>query len=100
MLSGDFKEKLREYIATDQALSFMTCIKETQVYWQKYVFDVLTMVTQLGIPTFFLTLSCVDLWWNELISIIEKLNKMDFSEPDIINFSYQVDVIYWTVVVF
>ena len=61
MFSGDFKEKLREYIATDQALSFMTCIKETPVYWQKYVFDVLTMVTQLGIPTFFLTLSCVDL---------------------------------------
>ena len=89
MLSGDFKEKVREFIAIDQTFSFMSCIKGTPAYWKKFLFDVLAMVKQLRIPTFFLTLSCADLRWNELISIIGKLNKMNFSESDIINFSYQ-----------
>ena len=32
------------------------------------------MVRQLGVPSFYLTLSCVDLRWDELVSIISKLN--------------------------
>ena len=36
------------------------------------------MVKQLGIPTFFLTLSCGDLRWNEILPIIRKLNEADF----------------------
>lgn len=32
------------------------------------------MVKQLGCPSFFLTLSCADLRWNELIEIIDELN--------------------------
>ena len=31
------------------------------------------MVKQVGIPTFFMTLSCTDLKWDGLISIIGKL---------------------------
>ena len=52
----------------------MNSIKGTPVYWKKLdeVDEVLAMVKQLGTPTFFLTLSCADLRWNELISIITK----------------------------
>ena len=39
----------------------------------KIFFDVQAMVKQLGIPTFFMTLSCADLQWNQLIGIISKL---------------------------
>ena len=48
------------------------------------------MVRQLGLPTFFMTLSCADLKWNELIATIAQLkgeklssdfiNGMDFFE--------------------
>ena len=58
MLSEDFKEKVREFIATDQVCSFMSCIKGTPAYWKKFLFDVLFVVKQLVIPIFFLTLSC------------------------------------------
>ena len=34
------------------------------------------MVKQLGVPTFFLTLSCADLRWDELPYIINKLNDL------------------------
>lgn len=40
--------------------------------------EVLAMAKQLGIPTFFFTLSCADLRWNEILIIIRKLNKADF----------------------
>ena len=43
------------------------------------------MVKQLGLPTFFMTLSCADLRWNELISILATLNKERTKEDDINN---------------
>ena len=46
------------------------------------------MVKQLGTPIFFLTLSYADLQWNELISIICKLNGIDIADEDIDRLSY------------
>ena len=40
------------------------------------------MVNQLGVPTFFLTLSCADLKWDELIENIQKLSKTDKTDID------------------
>ena len=47
------------------------------------------MLKQLGIVTFFMTLSCADLRWNELVEILSKLNKLDFSDDVIKNMTYQ-----------
>ena len=47
------------------------------------------MVKQLGIPTYFLTLSCADLRWDELPYIINKLNNLDLSDEELKNLSYQ-----------
>ena len=66
----------------------MNAIKGTPAYWKKLSYEVLAMVKQLRIPTFFLTLSCADLRWNELISIIAKLNGLNISEEDIDQMSY------------
>ena len=76
MLSSNFNEKLKEFIASDQAFTFMNSIQGTPAYWKKFLFDVLAMVKQLGAPTFFMTLSSADLKWNELVSIINKLHKL------------------------
>ena len=67
----------------------MSSIKGTLAYWKKKLFEVLAMVKQLGIPTFFMTLSCADLWWNELVEIISKLNRLEFSDDVIKNMTYQ-----------
>lgn len=48
MLSNNFKEKVREFIATDKAFGFMNCIKGTPAYWKKLLHEVLAMVKQLG----------------------------------------------------
>ena len=44
----------------------MNGIKETPAYWKKFLFDVLAMVKQLGVPTLFMTFFTTDLRWIEL----------------------------------
>ena len=47
------------------------------------------MVKQLGISTYFVTLSCADLRWEELPYIINKLNNLGLSDKKLENLSYQ-----------
>ena len=60
-------------------------------YSQQFASDpeVLVMVKQLGIPTFFMTLSCANLRWNESVQIIAKLNSTNLTDDDIKNMCYQ-----------
>ena len=76
-LQRDFQNTVRSFICEDQAYLFMKLIKGTPAYWKHFLYDVLAMVKQLGLPTFFLTLTCADLRWEELLSIIAKLNKIE-----------------------
>ena len=89
MLCSNFKEKVKGFIASDQAFTFMSGIKGAPAYWKKFSFDVLAMVRLLGCPTFFMTLSSADLRWNELVSIISDISKLQLSEEDIAKMSYQ-----------
>ena len=57
MLSQNFKETVKQFIANDKAFSFMSTIKGTPAYWKRFLQEVLAMVKQLGPPNFFLTLS-------------------------------------------
>ena len=66
MLSKKFK-KISICLLLQKRHSFMSAIKCTPAYWKNFLQEILAMVKQLGIPTFFLTLSCADLRWNELI---------------------------------
>ena len=55
---------------------------------ERFLHHVLAMVKQLETPTFFLTFSCADLRWNEVISIIFKLNCVDISDEEVDEMSY------------
>ena len=80
MLSNNFSDTVKSFIAKDEGFNFMNSVKGTPAYWKKFLFEVLAMVKQLGLPTFFMTLSCADLRWNELITIISKLKGEDLSD--------------------
>ena len=88
LLSQNFSESVKSFIVKDEAYHFMSTIKGTPAYWKKFLYEVLAMVKQLGLPTFFMTLSCADLHWNELISIIATLNKEKITEDDINNMDF------------
>ena len=83
MLSSKFNEKVKELINSDQVFTFMNSIKGASAYWKKFLFDVWAVVKQLGLPTFFITLSSAALKWNELVSIINKQHELNMLEEDI-----------------
>ena len=53
-------QSLQNLICQDQAYLFLRQIPGTPPYWQKFMYEVVAMVKQLGIPTWFMTLSCAD----------------------------------------
>ena len=83
MLSQNFSERVKSFVVKDDAYHFMNTIKGTPAYWEKFLYEVLAMVKQLGLPTFFMALSCADLHWNELISVISSLNGNKITDADI-----------------
>ena len=80
---------LNNMIYTDQAFLFLRQIPGTPPYWQKFQYEVKTMVQQLGLPTWFMTLSCADLRWNDLLDILIKIRDLDLTAEDIELMSYQ-----------
>ena len=85
---SDYKQAVQSFVASDQGYAFMNHIKGTPAYWKRFQQEVLAMIRQLGCPTFFLTLSCADLYWEDLIYIISQLNDLNLSRDDIQNLSY------------
>ena len=67
----------------------MSTIKVTPTYWQQFPCEVLVMVKQLGIPTYFFTLSCADLRLEGLSHIINNLNKLGLGGELLRNLTYQ-----------
>ena len=87
MLSRNYRETINSFVAKD-GYNVMNPVKGTPANWKRFLFEVLAMVKQLGLPTFFMTLSCADLRWNELVLIISKLNGDNFSVEQINKMTY------------
>ena len=52
------------------------------------MFEIVAIVKQLGIPTWFLTLSCADLRWPELFQIIAKTRGHNMTDEEVEDLSY------------
>ena len=63
----NYTELVKRLLSSENAYCFMSSVKDTPAYWKQFLFEVLAMVKQLGIPIYFLTLSCVDLRWDDLL---------------------------------
>ena len=85
---ANYDESVKRFVSNDQGFLFMNQIKGTPAYWKKFQREVLAMVKQLGCPTFFLTLSCADLRWNELVEIISKLNSLGLTKENVEGLNY------------
>ena len=81
-------EHLQNLVYQEQAYLFFRSIQGTPPYWQKFKYEVLAMVKQLGIPTWFMTLSCADLRWPELFQIIGRTKGKNLTDKQIEDTSY------------
>ena len=79
---------LKNMIFKDQAYLFLRGIPGSPPYWQKFMYEVVAMVSQLGIPTWFMTLSCADLRWPELFRILSRVKGETMTDEEIDNLSY------------
>ena len=69
----------------------MSKIRGTPAYWKRFQSEVLAMVKQLGCPSFFLTLSCADLRWNDLVEVILKSRHLQMTAEEIAGMDYLLD---------
>ena len=79
---------LQRLIFNGQAFLFLQQILGSPPYGKKFQNEVLAMVKQLGMPTWFMTLSCADLHWKELLTIICKCHHVNLSPDELTDLSY------------
>ena len=82
-------ERLTNLICQDQAYLFLRQIPGTAPYWQTFMYEVIAMVKQLGIPTWFMTLSCADLRWPELFQILSRIDGKYLTDEEIDELTYE-----------
>ena len=89
--AGDLKnpDKLNQLVQKDHAYRLLKEVRGTPAYWQKVHYEVLAMIRQLGISTWFLTLSAADMKWPEVIQIIARQYGTFLSEEEVSNLSWE-----------
>ena len=63
-------EIVQNMIRIDEAYKFLKNVRRSPTYFQRVMYDVLAMIRQLGVPTWFLTLSAADMQWPDVIQTI------------------------------
>jgi hypothetical protein len=58
-------DNLQAMIRTDTAFKFLKNVRGSPAYWKTVLLDLLAMVRQLGMPTWFSTLFAADMQWPE-----------------------------------
>ena len=81
--------QIRQLIKKDTAYQFLQSVRGSPAYYQHAVKELIAMVTQLGCPQFFLTLSAADMSWPELFKIIGQQNGQQYSDADISAMTYE-----------
>ena len=82
-------EKLNQLVQKDYGYRLLKEVRGTPAYWQKVHYEVLAMIRQLGIPTWFLTLSAADMKWPEVIQIIARQYGTSLTEEQVANLSWE-----------
>ena len=64
---------IKNYLQTDNAKRFLQSIRSSPEYWSLRKKEIFAMIRQIGIPTFFITLSPAEIDWIELLIILKKI---------------------------
>lgn len=64
---------ISDMIRVDDGFRMLKNIRSSPAYWEDKKKNLLAMIRQLGVPTFFLTLSANETKWPELLVLLNKL---------------------------
>ena len=59
----NIKGTFKRFVVQDNVFSFMSSVKAKPAQWKQFLYNVLAMTKQLGIPLYFLRFSCANLRW-------------------------------------
>ena len=93
ILNEEFVENLIQH---DDGYQLLKNVKSSPSYWQDKKKNLMAMIRQLGIPTFFITLSAAETKWTELIIILEDVlhhKKITAEEVENLTWEHKADMI-------
>ena len=73
-------EQLHQLLHKDHVFKFLMNVRGSPAYFQRTFYDLLAMIRQLDIPTWFLTLSAADMRWPDVIQCIATQYGQSFTE--------------------
>ena len=83
------KEVLRQMVQRDDAYKFLKNVRGSPAYFQQVQYQVLALIRQLGLPTWFFTLSAADMQWPDVIQTIARQYGTTFTDEDVKNMSFE-----------
>ena len=83
------QQVISEMIQKDDAYRFLKNVRGSPAYFQRVMYDVLGMIRQLGLPTWFLSLSAADMQWPDVIQTIARQYGTILIEEDIKSMSFE-----------
>lgn len=83
---GDFDNIVR----LNEGYRVLRNLRGSPAYWESAKKDLFAMIRQLGIPTWFCSLSAAESRWTDLLKILGKLvNEKEYTDDDIENLTWQ-----------
>ena len=82
-LAGLLLGTLNQYVKRDKAYHFMKNIRGSPPYYQCTFYDLLAMIHQFGMPTWFFYLSVVDLKWPDVIQTIARQYGVSYTDDEV-----------------
>ena len=80
---------LHQLVRSDQAYKLLKNVRGSPAYWQSLFYDILAMMSQLGTPTWFFTLSAADMMWPDMIQTLARQSGVSLTDDDVKNLSYE-----------
>ena len=74
---------LLQMIQSDDAYKFLKNVCGSPAYFQRVQYEVLAMIRQPGIPTFFLTFSAADMQWPDVIQSIARQYGVTYTDQQV-----------------
>ena len=82
-------KSLGEYVCKDKAYRFMKNVRGSPPYYQRTFYELLSMIRQLGTPTWFFTVSAADLKWPDMIQVIARQYGTFYTDEQIAELSFE-----------
>ena len=74
--------KVAELIHQDNIMKFLQNVRGSPSYWRKELYEAFAMLKTFGIPSLFMTFSCADMQWPEIVQAIYATEGKPLSESE------------------